>query len=155
MNTTPNGPAMLVMPTTIHLLVDEGPSEELAAEFQYDPADPYAVRLVVGARADEAATTYLFGRELLVLGAVEATGDGDVHIFPGSTEHGDAVLLEVTTEDDEVVLAARAWEIATFLDKSFELVGVGQEADHCDLDSLIAAVLAGAQAGAQDTVTGD
>src|ERR1700741_1086610 len=121
----------LIAPTVLDLVVDEGPNVHLAAEFQYDMNDPYAVRLVLS--GPEGPNTWLFGRELLVVGLVEPVGIGDIHVWPGVTKLGEVVLIEFTSDEEEAIVAARSSEVTKFLDRSFELVGVGAESDHCDV----------------------
>lgn len=143
MEPTSNRLAQLIMPTVLGLVVDGRPSEPLQAEFQYDPQDPYAVRLVL--RTPEGPNTWLFGRELLVVGQVEPVGTGDIHVWPGVTELGEVVLIEFTSDEDEAVLAVRSSVVTEFLDRSFELVGVGAETDHCDVDAVVTLILPSVQ----------
>lgn len=145
-----NRPAtMLAMPATLALLVDEGPSTEIEVEFRYDCSDPYAVQLVfVGL---EKPTTWIFARALLAGGAIEPTGDGDIHIWPGATEQGESlVLIELATDEEEAILAALSTDIAAFLAKTDERVAPGTESDHYDIDAVIADMLAGTVEGISD-----
>ena len=67
----------------------EGLSTPLDAEFEYDPADPFAVSILF---TDEPAPVrWTFARELLIEGFYEPTGDGDVHVWPCLNTEGAAV----------------------------------------------------------------
>jgi hypothetical protein len=142
-----NRPAIMVLPTVLHLLDEEGPSAPVPVEFQYDLADPYAVALTFA--APHGPNSWIFARELLALGLVEGVGEGDIHVWPGITEQGQVLLIELSTNDGEAVLSARPSEVRAFLDKSFEMVAAGAEGEHCDVDALIASVLA-TEIGASD-----
>jgi hypothetical protein len=132
----------VVMPTVLQLLVDEGASTPVQAQLQYDPTDPYAVSLVL--TTPDGPNTWFFARELLVLGQVETAGVGDIQIWPGSGEHGDAVLIELTTDENEAILAASSSEVTAFLEATFRVVAAGAESDLCDIDAMIAGILDGA-----------
>ena len=139
MESTSGHLALLTTPTVLELLVDGEQNVPTQAEFRYNPSDPYAVQLVVS--SGEVTRTWLFARELLVVGLVEAAGLGDIQIWPGFTDVGEVVLIELASEEDEVILAARSSEVTRFLDRTFDLVGVGAETDFCDVDALITMIL--------------
>ena len=58
----------------------QGEATAIDADLVFDPADPYAVTMVFRTGVQEVLWT--FGRELLVEGLYEPTGDGDVHVWP-------------------------------------------------------------------------
>src|SRR6478736_4377323 len=58
----------------------QGEATSIDADLVFDPADPYAVTMVFRTGVQEVLWT--FGRELLVEGLFEPTGDGDVHVWP-------------------------------------------------------------------------
>ena len=63
----------------------------LGAELYYDAADPYAVTLVLTGPTEP--VVWVFGRDLLLDGLGEPTGDGDVHVWPSLDSYGRAVVL--------------------------------------------------------------
>lgn len=138
-DTNPQLP-VLVQPVGLELIIEEGTPCPLRGELRYDSDDPYAVTLVVGTK--ESATAWTFARDLLVHGLTEPAGDGDVHVWPGLTEGGRAILLiELDASDDDVILAADPAEVQAFVEVSLELVSPGAESDYLDIDGLIGAIL--------------
>lgn len=66
-------------------------ADSLVAALVYDPADPFAVTLAF--RTDTQQVTWTFGRDLLIEGLYEPTGDGDMHIWPYPSSVGCAVVI--------------------------------------------------------------
>jgi hypothetical protein len=114
----------------------EGLSTPLDAEFEYDPADPFAVSILF---ADEPAPVrWTFARELLIEGFYEPTGDGDVHVWPClSTEGAAVVILELSSPSGEVLVQVGSRELAAFIHQMVAIVPVGSEDDMVDLDAEI------------------
>src|SRR5436305_4454074 len=70
-------PTTVTQSLTLELIDPTGAVTPLEAELHYDPSDPYAVTTVFMTGASQVRWT--FGRELLVEGLYEPSGDGDVH----------------------------------------------------------------------------
>jgi hypothetical protein len=142
-------PQMLILPTTLHLLDDEGPGVSVPAELRYDSADPYAIQLAFG--SPEHPNAWILGRELLAAGLVEPAGDGDIHVWPGVGEDGQSILyFELTSDEEETILGACPADVRNFLAMSWKIVAAGNETEHCDIDAFLAAVLAGIPNGTCD-----
>lgn len=141
MEPTTDRPLVVLVPTVLSLLQDGGPGIALDGELRYDVTDPYAVHLVIG--GPDRPTSWIFARELLVDGQLGTAGLGDIQVWPASTEEGPVLLVELATDEVEAVLSLRLSDVRVLLDRSDELVRPGTEADHCDIDSIIAAALAG------------
>jgi hypothetical protein len=93
--------------------------------------------------ADE-PLVWTFGRDLLVRGMHEPSGDGDVHVAPSINESGRAVvLITLSSPDGSLLLEARSDHVGEFLDRTEALVPCGTEAPHLGLDDLIAQLLNG------------
>ena len=65
---------------TLELIDSTGAATPLETELSYDPADPFAVTATFLTVAGQVRWT--FGRDLLIGGLFEPTGDGDVHVWP-------------------------------------------------------------------------
>jgi hypothetical protein len=63
----------------------------LAAQLRYDVDDPYAVTMVFA--SDEVEVRWTFGRDLLLDGLDQPSGEGDVHLRPCLDSDGHAVVL--------------------------------------------------------------
>ena len=115
----------------------EGLSTPLDAEFEYDPADPYAVSVLF---TDEPVPVrWTFARELLIEGFYEPTGDGDVHVWPCLSPEGAAVvILELSSPSGEVLVQVSSRALSAFIHQMVAMVPAGSEAQHVDLDAEIA-----------------
>ena len=118
----------------------EGLSTPLDAEFEYDPADPFAVSILF---ADEPAPVrWTFARDLLIEGYYEPTGDGDVHVWPClNTEGAAVVILELSSPSGEVLVQVGSRPLAAFIHQMVAMVPAGSEGDLVDLDAEIAQLL--------------
>jgi len=114
----------------------EGLSTPLDAEFEYDPADPFAVSILF---SDEPTPVrWTFARELLIEGFYEPTGDGDVHVWPCLSTNGSAVvILELSSPSGEVLVQVSSRAVAAFIHQMVAMVPVGAESDIVDLDAEI------------------
>jgi hypothetical protein len=119
----------------------EGLSTPLDADFEYDPADPFAVSVLF---ADEPVPVrWTFARELLIEGFYEPTGDGDVHVWPClNTEGAAVVILELSSPSGEVLVQVSSRSLASFIHQMVTTVPQGSEAEVVDLDAEIAQLLA-------------
>jgi hypothetical protein len=119
----------------------EGLSTPLDAEFEYDPADPFAVSILF---ADEPTPVrWTFARELLVEGFYEPTGDGDVHVWPCLSTNGSAVvIIELSSPSGEVLVQVSSRSIAAFIHQMVAMVPVGAESSVVDLDAEISRIFA-------------
>jgi hypothetical protein len=116
-------------------------STPLDAEFEYDPADPFAVSILF---TDEPAPVrWTFARDLLIEGYYEPTGDGDVHVWPCLDARGRAVtIIELSSPDGEALMQARSDDVTEFLRRTESLVPSGSETNLIDVDGAIAQLLA-------------
>jgi hypothetical protein len=114
----------------------EGLSTPLDAEFEYDPADPFAVSVLF---ADEPTPVrWTFARELLIEGFYEPTGDGDVHVWPClNTEGAAVVILELSSPSGEVLVQVTSRSLSAFIHRMVAMVPQGSEGDTIDLDAEI------------------
>jgi Streptomyces sporulation and cell division protein, SsgA len=119
----------------------EGLSTPLTAEFEYDPADPFAVSILF---TDEPAPVrWTFSRDLLIEGFYEPTGDGDVHVWPCLNTQGSAVvILELSSPSGEVLVQVSSRELSAFIHQMVAMVPQGAEGGLVDLDAEIQQLLA-------------
>lgn len=127
--------------TTVELLDQSGFALPLETEFHYDALDPFAA--VVIFNTERGRITWTFGRDLLIGGLHEPTGDGDVHVWPClDSAQRPVVLIELTSVDGCALVQAPIDDVRRFVDRSIALVARGTESEHLDLDAEIAALLA-------------
>ena len=121
--------------------VDAEQDHTLVAEFVYDPADPWAVTLVL--QTQSGPVNWTFARDLLVDGQYEPIGDGDVHVWPCLSSCGEAVVIvELCSHVGETLLQFPTRAVQEFVDSSVAEVPVG--AEQVDVDGWIEQLLADA-----------
>lgn len=117
-----------------------GQTSSLEADLVFDPADPYAVTMVFRTGVQEVLWT--FGRELLLEGRYEPTGDGDVHVWPClSSEGGAVVIIELCSPDGELLVQAGSRSVDRFISAVLDSVPDGQESAFLDFDAELAQLL--------------
>ncbi len=139
--TAKNTAAQLVTSTmTLELIDSTGAATPLETELGYDPADPFAVSATFVTVTGRVQWT--FGRDLLIGGIYEPTGDGDVHVWPCLDGDGQSVvIIELCSPDGEALVQARAAQITAFVEKMTSSVAPGAESAYLDVDGAIAAIL--------------
>ncbi|MFC4337973.1 SsgA family sporulation/cell division regulator [Salininema proteolyticum] len=129
--------------TTMRLVAPDFATVAVKASLHYDPADPYAVRVVFhpdGTDAEQVA--WSFSRELFAQGLEEPTGMGDVRVWPWTTPRGESVALALSSPDGNALFEISRAVIQRFLRRAFSLVPRGREASYVDMDAELAKLLA-------------
>jgi hypothetical protein len=124
---------------TLELIDAAGAATPLQTKLSYDPRDPFAMSatfLTVGGDV-----RWTFGRDLLVGGLLEPTGDGDVHVWPCSDNDAHpVVIIELCSPDGEALVQARTADIVAFVEKMTVAVPLGAESANLDIDGAINAI---------------
>jgi hypothetical protein len=124
----------------LHLVVADDTTVPVDAALSYDPADPYAVTAVF--HADDAVpVTWTFGRDLLMEGTRAPSGEGDVVVWPWTTDDRPVVCLALSSPAGEALLEASLGEVLSFLVATYERVPAGSESAHLDIDGVIGQLL--------------
>jgi hypothetical protein len=141
MDHTTNASSLAVtQAVTVELIDGAGNATPLDAELQYDTGDPYAVTALFTTGATKVRWT--FGRELLIQGLYEPTGDGDVHVWPCLDTEGHAVvIIELCSPDGEALVQARTGQLTSFVERMVAVVPPGSESSHVNVDAAITAIL--------------
>jgi hypothetical protein len=119
--------------------VDAERDYDLSAQFDYSPADPWAVTMTLSTAAGP--VTWTFARDLMIEGQYEPIGDGDVHVWPCLSPSGEAVvIIELDSPSGETLLQFPTRAIQDFVYASLETVPLGTESADVDgwLDQLMA-----------------
>lgn len=114
--------------------------ETVPATLRYDSRDPFAVSMAFPPPATLEGTevAWAFGRELLAQGMEESAGVGDVRIRPYGY---DRTVLEFHAPEGTAMVHIRTSDLRRFLKRSLELVPVGREHLHLDLDADLAELM--------------
>ncbi|WP_457205928.1 SsgA family sporulation/cell division regulator [Nocardioides sp. P5_C9_2] len=119
----------------------EGHSYELDAVLGYARTDAFAVTMTFG--DVEPHVTWTFSRDLLMRGINHPTGEGDVRICPSLNDDGVAIVqIELCSPDGHLLLEARTDDITHFIGRTVDVCAPGIEAEHLDVDQMIAQLLA-------------
>ncbi|AUG81576.1 SsgA family sporulation/cell division regulator [Kitasatospora sp. MMS16-BH015] len=112
-------------------------SPQVEAWLEYRVEDPYAVRLVFGARCSlsDEPVVWVFARQLLADGLDGATGLGDVRVWPHDPEQ---MVVELRSATASALMLIGTDEIRVFLAAAHGLVPPGGEGDLIDWDTAIA-----------------
>ncbi|MER6400183.1 SsgA family sporulation/cell division regulator [Kitasatospora sp. NPDC001603] len=121
------------------LVVSTELSFRLVVELEYDPADPFAVRLTFHLPGD-APVTWVFARELLFDGVDRPTGEGDVHVHPVGEELSEVCVL-LRSPEGHARLRACAAPLTAFLARTDRLVPRGRELTGGEIDAQLADIL--------------
>lgn len=125
--------SIIIEPMRMEFVDDEGTSSLLDAEFEFNPADPYAVSILF--KSEPAPVRWTFARDLLLEGFYEPTGDGDVHVWPCLNADGKAVvILELVSPSGEVLIQVGSRELSAFLQSMTAAVPTGAEEELVDFD---------------------
>lgn len=124
----------------VELVNEAGLPSQVEAELQYDPGDPYAVTIMFSLAHKQVRWT--FGRDLVVDGLDEPTGDGDVRVWPSLDRAGRAcVLVELTSPKGQALVQIMAKEVRPFVQRMTLLVPSGEEPHHVDIDAAVEGLL--------------
>lgn len=116
--------------TTEMILISDAAIPSVNAELRYHSDDPFALEMLLSVDQSP-AISWIFGRDLLINGVRMPTGIGDVQIFPTH----DGVIIELRSGDATARLLAHIPDVTDFTDRTLELVPLGSEMDHYDLDN--------------------
>jgi Streptomyces sporulation and cell division protein, SsgA len=117
-------------------LVSEELSFRIPVELRYEVGDPYAIRMTFHLPGD-APVTWAFGRELLLDGLNNPSGDGDVHISPTEPEGLSDVHIRLQVGTDRALFRAGTAPLVAFLDRTDKLVPLGQECTLSDFEGSL------------------
>ena len=126
---------------TLELIDSTGAATPLETELTYDPRDPFAMTATFLTVAGQVRWT--FGRDLLIGGLYEPTGDGDVHVWPClDNQARSVVIIELCSPDGEALVQARTVDISAFVEQMTAAVPQGEEGAYLDVESAISAIFA-------------
>ncbi len=129
----------------LRLVVPDGPDRPVRADLNYEPTDPYAVRIAFHTGGSD-VVEWTFARSLLSDGVTHFVGDGDVQVWPAddadSADKG-GVCLALSSPTGHALFKAQPPSIVSFLSRTYEVVPTGAESGFVDLDGELAALLEG------------
>jgi hypothetical protein len=115
--------------------------EQVTVLLRYDTADPYAVCAEFLTGSGQQVRWFL-ARDLMSGGLMDATGDGDVRVWPASHSGNNVLNIALMSHDGHAVVQAAAEDVVDFLGSSFALCPPGAESQYVDVDAALRALLA-------------
>jgi len=138
---------MTSRPTTVsadlelRLVVPGSSSLPVLASIRYDSADPYAVHVCFHTGGERGTVEWSFARQLLTEGLTQATGEGDVKVWPSHVAGRATVYLALSSPSGQAVFEVTLHDLAEYLTSSYVAVPTGSEGDFLDIDAELALLL--------------
>lgn len=120
----------------LRLVLGGDRSATVPVRLGYRPSDPWAVTAVF--RTVDGDVTWVFGRELLEEGLSGPAGEGDVAVWPVTTQNGRLLYLSLASPNGSALLEADPDLVREFLDRTYVHVPHGTESSNLDLDAELA-----------------
>ena len=111
------------------------------ATLGYDSMEPYAVTALF--RTSDGDVTWVFGRDLLEDGLRTPVGEGDVAVWPSSSDGLPVVCLSLASPSGSALLEADLDTVRSFLDAAYTAVPMGHESQALDIDNALLQLLGG------------
>jgi hypothetical protein len=126
----------------------------LTASMSYRSADPYAIRMAFHVGTDE-PVEWTFARDLLTAALHSREGDGDVQAWPsaapgdlaaggaqdGATTGHSILNIAMSSPFGQAHFEMSAQAIEQFLQRTYQVVPVGQETGYLDFDAELTELL--------------
>jgi hypothetical protein len=116
-----------------------GQATPIVTRWSYQAGDPFAVTLAVRIQQDH-WIEWLVARDLVVQALQGATGEGDVRMTPRTSSGYDLVEIEIRSTDGRAVLEVDHALLHQFVHATLDVVALGQESEHVDIDEAIARI---------------
>lgn len=107
------------------------------SRWSYRADQPYTVTAAFQTDRDR-WVEWVFSRELLVAGLTDSAGVGDVRFRPLEERGLKMLVVEIESPEGYALLELDHEAVADFLDVTEEMVPLGSEDEHFDVDALIA-----------------
>lgn len=113
-----------------------GSGAPVLSRLSYVGTEPFAVNIAF--RTERGRwVEWTFARDLLVTGLSEPTGLGDVRVRPDLATDEDLLILEIESPDGYALVEIERDDVERFLDAAAEVVPIGAESEHFDVDAFI------------------
>lgn len=124
----------------LRLVVPDRTAIPLLATLEYAAHDPYAIRIAFHV-GDDDPVEWIFARELLTVGIVRHVGEGDVQVWPAEHAEDRALNLALSSPFGRACFEAPLKPLTEFLNRTYEIVPAGREADFIDVEAELDGLL--------------
>ncbi|THJ45331.1 SsgA family sporulation/cell division regulator [Candidatus Frankia alpina] len=130
---------VVVRDLSADFVTEDGARASVAGTLRYDPADPFAVELIL--RPGRESITWIFARTLLAEGTQGPTGTGDVRIRPTRSEGRAVVTVSLSSPSGHADLELPRSIVTRFLAEIEEKVPAGRESEGIDWNTELRTLL--------------
>jgi sporulation and cell division protein SsgA len=106
------------------------------SRWSYHAGHPYTVVAAFQTEQDR-WVEWVFSRDLLIEGLTESAGVGDVRFRPLAEDGLNMLAVEIESPEGYALLEMDLESVAGFLGVTDDLVPLGSESEHFDVDALI------------------
>lgn len=138
-------PTAIAAELTLRLVVDGDATVAVPCVFRYVAEDPYAVHATF--RTGFAEIRWTFSREILIEGMQRPSGLGDVVVWPESDGDSRLLLIALSSPTGEAVLECDLVHVEQFVQRTYDVVALGEESQRVDVDRCIDQILGEGLAG--------
>jgi hypothetical protein len=135
---------MVCVSIHVRLVVSDDTKVPLRATLSYDLSDPFAVRVMFHTAPHE-HVEWVFARELLYLGSIRHTGDGDVRVWPAceddGNDAGETMLLALSSPYGRALFEMPLADVVDFLGHTYSAAPAGDESNLIDVDEELRTLL--------------
>lgn len=128
----------------LRLVVPGATALPVLAGMRYDVSDPYAVQVAFhtgSPDAEAAVVEWTFARQLLADGVVAPVGEGDVQVWPSSSEGAQVVCLSLSSPSGKALFEVPLTALVQFLGQTYAAVPTGGESAYVDVDAELSLLL--------------
>lgn len=126
----------------MELILASGDSVPVPASLLYTSRDPFAVHIAFHVALGD-PILWVFSRDLLARGLLRPSGRGDVRLWPTGAGRGAMLHLALSSPHGSAQLEAALPVVTRWLERTYQLVPPGREADGLDLEPELARLLYG------------
>ena len=125
---------MVSVEVGVWLVLPEETIMPVVARLFYSREDPYALSIMFEVGLDK-PVEWIFARDLLAMGMQGREGLGDVTVWPSADSEGGVLHIELSSPFGQAHFEAPAREISDFLRRTYQIVPVGEEIGHIDVEA--------------------
>lgn len=126
-------PSSVTRHVEMRILLESGRARPMPCTLGFSVESPYAVTATF--HSVEGDVSWVFARELLILGVDQPTGEGDIRVKPVRVDNTTWVQLELISPSGQAVLQGTREDVTEFVEASVELLPVGSEWQHLNFDA--------------------
>jgi hypothetical protein len=137
-------PSTVTSDLQLRLVVPGSSAMPVRAGMRFDVTDPYAVTVAFHTGPNSGSgdvVEWTFARQLLTDGVSAPVGEGDVQVWPSSSNGQPIVCLALSSPSGKALFEVPLPELVDFLGSTYAAVPTGGESAYVDVDAELALLL--------------